>query len=423
MIDEKINLIVNNLEKIEDIISQLKVLDNNDRYQRIFKATGEEQSLISAALWLLLLREKASEKFPLAEHMFFNTLGLEQSSSEKVSSYIASRFPSSWRILDLNCGIGGNLLSLAKNCQEVIANDISEQILEVAKLNAKAGGVEDKVEFLCLEANSLISLIKKKEILKDKKIEAIFLDPDRSREGKTKTRSLKNSQPNLFAVIDDLFSITNNIAVKISPAFDYKEVALLPGDPEIEIISENNNCKVAMLWFGDLKKNRRSAVGFRKEKQFIFTGEGLENYDLVTERPKKYIYEPDKALSKAGLVSDLAEKYSLNRVSHSSSFLTSNINISDLKEESDRDFFSAAISVYRTVKVFDLSFKELKKELKKMAINKVEIKTRDHFLKADEIYKKLGLQEGSGYCLLFIPLKDFPKRAILMEKCRDCNKY
>jgi len=64
---------------------------------------------------------------------------------------------------------------------------------------------------------------------------------------------IKHNDPNRLEV-------TENICIKISPAFDYEEVFKLPGDPEIEIISENNNNKGAFLWFGEFKNAKRKAT-------------------------------------------------------------------------------------------------------------------------------------------------------------------
>src|SRR5688500_5566620 len=60
------------------------------------------------------LRQKAREKFAAASRMFYTKLALEQATDESVAGYKASRFPAAGRVADLCCGIGGDLLSLAR---------------------------------------------------------------------------------------------------------------------------------------------------------------------------------------------------------------------------------------------------------------------------------------------------------------------
>ena len=55
-----------------------------------------------------------------------------------------------WKILDLCCGSGAIGISMAKLCpnvKKVLCTDISGEALSVAKENAKAAGVEKKVDF------------------------------------------------------------------------------------------------------------------------------------------------------------------------------------------------------------------------------------------------------------------------------------
>lgn len=420
MIDLQLLQSKSGLKEVEDLIKEYKVLSVNDRYKKIFQAKSEKTTAISTAVWLLSLREKAEDKFSQAASMFFNDLSLEQASSEKVSDHIAKRFQSNWQVVDLTCGIGANALALAKRCQRVLLNDNNEDVLNFAKLNARTWGLENKVDFSLLNAEKLIDFLIAKDfsfIPKEyEKVEAIFLDPDRNRGQMTKTRSILNSSPNLQEILPKLFEITKNVAVKVSPAFDYREIKLLDEEPEIEIISENNNCKVAILWFGDFKRNRRSAACFRREETCIFDGPGYPINELALYAPQKYIYEVDKAISKAGLVDDLAKACSLNKISVASSFLSTEKSPEEMLEELDNKSILVALNVYELVRVFNCSFKELKKELNELNVERVEIKAKKHFLKPEEIYTKLKLKEGPDYTLLFLALKDNPKGVILMKR-------
>src|SRR4051794_31796536 len=61
------------------------------------------------------LRQRAREKFSLADRMYFTRKGLEQATDEQLAAYKASRFPPGQTISDLCCGLGGDLLALARH--------------------------------------------------------------------------------------------------------------------------------------------------------------------------------------------------------------------------------------------------------------------------------------------------------------------
>ena len=63
------------------------------------------------------LRKKAGQKFTRASRMFFTRRGLEQASGQRLAEYKASRFQSLENVADVCCGIGGDLLSLARRGQ------------------------------------------------------------------------------------------------------------------------------------------------------------------------------------------------------------------------------------------------------------------------------------------------------------------
>lgn len=66
-------------------------------------------------------------------------------------------FPS-WggkRVLDIGCGIGTDTVSFALNGANVIAVDLSPKSLEIARQNAAAFFVQDRIRFVCADAERL----------------------------------------------------------------------------------------------------------------------------------------------------------------------------------------------------------------------------------------------------------------------------
>jgi SAM-dependent methyltransferase len=198
----------------------------------------------SAALDLLELRHRARKKFSRAGEMFFTREALEQSSGESISNYRAERFAKDSRVLDLACGIGGDMIGLAGRCF-VTAVDIDPVKIAMAERNARVYGLADRVKFVCADVT---------EIQLDE--DAAFLDPSR-RIGGRRSTSLLQMSPSL-EFVHRLRESIPECAVKLSPATNDDELESLDG--EIEFISDSGECKEAVVWFGGFKSADKRAT-------------------------------------------------------------------------------------------------------------------------------------------------------------------
>jgi SAM-dependent methyltransferase len=384
------------LESAEGQSDYAKYRDFSDKdLEVLIIKLHEEKPYFGALVSQIKLRRRAALKFTKSEEMFFTSLSLEQSTSELIARHLAKRFQNNWTVADLGCGLGANTIFLAESVKKVIAADLDEIKIACAQHNAGVYGVNDKIEFRIGDANNNI----------DTNIDAFFLDPARDRDGKTKTRSLLNSSPNLLDILPKLFAVTKNVAVKISPAFDYEELDLLPEQPEVEIISEDNNCKVAMLWFGDFKQTKRLATCFYKDGVYTVTGDGQEK--AAVSNLKKYLYEPNKAISKAHLVNKLANQFNLTKIDFNSSYLTSDNLVTD-------DFLGA-MRRFEIIESGEFSVKKLQKALKNKKINQTEIVVKNLKITSDDLRGRLKLKEGGPYLVVILNLLE-KKTYILLKK-------
>ena len=103
-----------------------------------------------ALLTLARLRQRAATKFPAADQLFFTPDALEQATAwpiaTKRAAWFAEQSPPG-PILDLGCGIGGDLLALAQH-RPVIGVDLDPVRLQFAAANAAVFGVADQVQLL-----------------------------------------------------------------------------------------------------------------------------------------------------------------------------------------------------------------------------------------------------------------------------------
>ncbi|MDA3802468.1 MAG: class I SAM-dependent methyltransferase [Patescibacteria group bacterium] len=383
---------INNIQFLQTkegkkVLTEMSELSWNKRHKYLFSTKEKvRRSHISAASALLESREKAEGKFTKNKEMFFSSLGLGQSTSEEIAIHISSRFHKDWVVADLACGIGANSIFLAKKCKAVFAIEKDEAIISCAKINSKVYQEDNKIKFLNTSAEEFI-------ISKDfSAVDAVFIDPDRNRENNTKTRSILNSEPKILEILPEIFKQTKNVAIKISPAFDWKEIELLPEEPEIEVISEKNNCKMAILWFGDLKKDKRSATCFRDNKVYNFSSSDIYEKASIDTKPNNYIFELDKAITRAKLSDSFANYNNFKKIDINGRYLSLEKKI------------SGPGRLLKIILAKKISLRKLDKELKKLEIDRAEIIAKNFFLKPEKIRDKLKLKDGGEFVIYVIEI-------------------
>jgi SAM-dependent methyltransferase len=77
---------------------------------------------------------------------------------EIVWARLRALFASHEHLLELGCGTGEDAIRLARAGHRVFATDVSEEMIRVARLKARAAGVADRVEFQVLPMEALHTL-------------------------------------------------------------------------------------------------------------------------------------------------------------------------------------------------------------------------------------------------------------------------
>ncbi len=379
-----------------ELIEMYRHLPDDDLEMLTFSLAKKNVPHYPYLITLLKLRKKARIKFSKADEMFFDSISLEMATSERIAKHIALRFRGKKKIVDLTCGIGGNAIFLAE-ISRVVAVDLEKTSIEMAKCNSEAYGVDKNMEFRVGNAHLNI----------DEDADAFFLDPMRTREGETKTRSFLNTMPRITEILPKIFKITKNVCIKVSPAFNYKEIDLFEEKPEIELISENNENKVALLWFGEFRQNMRKATMFIRDDKIELSDNNDASEIPISETPGKYIYEPNRAIIKAHLIDEVAQGHDLFKINKNIAFLTKDSLISDGKDK------------FRTFKVLEykpFSLKGLRRDLKEMGLKNISVINRGTPILPEKLIKDLKLGEGSEAFVLVTKLKNDKNHYIISEK-------
>lgn len=254
------------------------------------------------------LRKRGQRKFTAAERMFFTDIGLQQATDELIAAYKAARFPADAKLADLCCGIGGDLIALARR-GPTTAIDASVEHLYFAEANVRANGasLEQAVQGLAEEAPL-------------ENFAAWHIDPDR-RASEQRTVRLENFSPTL-GKLEEMLARNPNAALKLAPASAIPPAWEALG--QCEWITHHRECKQLVVWLGSLceEPGSRKATRIGGDGQINhFTGSPASRQVAASE-VQRYLFDPDPSLVASGLLDSLAEQLSLARVASLSQYLT-----------------------------------------------------------------------------------------------------
>jgi len=217
--------------------------------------------------------------------------GIRFATPKAVAQYRAKRLKCK-TLADISCGIGGQTIFFAKECDLVYAVEIDPKKIEYARKNCELYDL-DNVEFICGDALSpdVIEQIPK--------VDVIFSDPARpAEENKRKVMSLEPGIPNVISAYSDK---TNNFVFEAPPQMPPERIQF---DCEREYLSLNGQLNRLTLYFGDLKQCERSAVSLPDNVHISSTN---TTYDMdETQTLKMYAYEPQPSAVKAEMLPQLA---------------------------------------------------------------------------------------------------------------------
>jgi len=338
--------------------------------------------MVAAAFTLTELRRRASSKFSRAEEMMFTRAGLEQASSEEIARHRSRRFGAVHRIADLCTGIGGDLLALGDG-RAVVAVDRDPLHLKIAAINADVYATGQQVTMRLED-------VRETDL---REVEGVFIDParrtDRGRMGRG------DSEPPLAWC----FSLADRVAavgMKAAPGLDHDTV---PAGWEIEFVAIGRDLKEAALWSPALAGVARRATILLPGA--VATLVPVPGASVAIAAPGDYLLDPNPAVTRAGLVVDLACQIGAWQIDEQIAFLATDVPIET--------------PFARTLRVIDSlpwHLKRLSARLRELEIGTVEIRRRGLAGDVDEIKRRLKLRgprrallamtrrQGQPWCLI-----------------------
>lgn len=384
-------------------VSQARALRLSAELRREFP-----QDLVAAALTQQALRTAAATKFGLAGQMLFTRSGLEQASSELTAAHAARRFEGARIVADLCCGIGGNLIALAASSsmitddfpqpartnfrdhgagrasaagRAVVGVDLDTESLEFARHNVSVRAPGARAGFVCADVTQLAL----------GEFEMIFIDPAR-RDSHGRLRAGQYRPPLSWCLA--LAETVPAVGIKAAPGLRHD---LVPPGWEAEFLAVGRELKEAMLWSPALatpgvtsratviEQTSADAASATPVTHMLTQDTGHAAAETAPVRaPGAYLVDPNPAVTRAGLVAELARRTGTWQIDPMIAFLSG-----------DEQVTSPFGRTLRVVESAPWHEKRFALRLRELGIGAADIRRRGLAGDVGQIHRRLGLR-GPG---------------------------
>lgn len=320
---------------------------------------------VAAALTQVELRERARTKFgELADKLYFTPEALEQATRLSVATHRASRYRAfgARTLIDLGCGIGGDLIAGARAGLVCAGVDLDPVRVAVAEANLAALGLPGALQ------------VADATTVNHAGFDLAFADPAR-RTGTGRRFNVEDWEPP-WDWVEGL--LRRDACVKVAPGIPH---SLVPADVEAEWVSDGGEVKEAALWSGRTATARRRATVIGSGGLASLTDEddpGRE--EIGVGDVGAFLYEPDGAVIRAGLVTGVAAGVQGRLVDAKIAYVTS-----------DLSFRTPFARGYRVLEHLPYREKQLKAALRERGIGRLTIKKRGVDVAPDALRKRLAL--------------------------------
>ena len=346
------------------------------------RKAGHPAELATAVVQQSQLRFKARAKFgPFADSMVFTQAGLEQATRLNIAGLHAQRYTRAGikKVADLGCGIGADSLALASADIEVTAVELDETTAAATTLNLMPW---PNARVVNADATSFDLA----------GFDGVWLDPARRTTDTSGTSRIFD--PEAFSpplsFVEKLADRGLAVGVKMGPGLPHEAV---PARCEAQWVSVNGDVTEAALWFGKLARPgiRRAALvisdhGANEISSAVdFDPDAALRGDVPVGPVPEYIYEPDGAVIRAGLIDELLKTTGGHLLDpHIAYFGTETLVNTPLAR------------AYKVLEVRPYHVKNLRAWVKSEKIGVLDIKKRGMDVTPEELRKVLLAGSGKG---------------------------
>jgi hypothetical protein len=355
------------------------------------RARAYSADVIAAALTQSRLRARAATKFGIAaDRLLLTTDGLEQATRPIVAAHRLRRFlelaPA--RVADLCCGIGADTWAFADADIDVLAVERDPLTAAIAAENAVALHLTQRVEVRRADATSV------DVVAAD--CNAAFIDPAR-RTQRARVFDPTGYSPPLSFVTELATRLPT--AAKVAPGLPH---SFIPDRAEAEWVSVDGDVVETTLWYGTL---RSSAA----RRATVLPAGGTLVADPSVPPPqvgpvRRWLYEPDGAVLRAGLVANVAAIVDGSLLDASVAYVTS-----------DTLLATPFATAYEVRDVLPFSVKRLQAYTRQHRIGVLDVKKRGTAVTPESLRAQLQLH-GPGRATVVLTRLAGKQVAIVVER-------
>lgn len=263
------------------------------------------------------IREKVPSWYVCAALDYPDSLSLEQCSSEGTARYKQAFVPDGGRIADLTGGLGVDCWAMSRRASESHYCERNAALCEAARHNFAALGA---VNITVHEGDGIAWLRQD-----GGHFDLIYLDPARRSKTARRVYDIADCEPNLLEIKDLLLSHADCVLAKISPMADItRTLGQFPETRELHVLEADGEVKELLLLL---------KPGIPAEAPRIVATDGTFRFTFSpAEEPAaevhfadtvgRYLFQPAKALRKAGAFRLPALRYGLAKLAPSTHLYT-----------------------------------------------------------------------------------------------------
>ena len=378
---EDFDLALNTLEARRKLRTKVPEWVDLPQLRYPFRLSAEQCSSTATARYKASVALSACNPTPAPTKMAENAGAAVRSDSG--ADKIGQKCGHPCRLADLTGGLGVDSWAFAQVFDEVLYNEMRPELSDAARYNFRELGLDNISVRNCELRPGRLA-----DVLDGFEPDIIFLDPARRASDGRKVFRLEDCQPDVLELLPELLAACPRLLLKLSPMADISLVCKqLQNVRSVHVVAAGGECKELLLIL------ERDYVG--TYAMVINEGGAVLALDQVQDNscrgpisgsgpgPREYLFEPGKALLKAGAF-DLPCQFGLEKLGQHTHLYVSSAPVPEALIP-----FGKVFEILEVAPLNNRSIKDIGKRYPS-----AEVTARNIPLTSDELRKRLGVRSG-----------------------------